>query len=678
MKVIDRIRRHRGFIRLLRLDALARTLNEPCGDPALRARLVSELTMRAWLYAGGGDWRAMAEREVVEAGWRSYGLAEGIQDKLTRWLCDQGTRRGYALPDLTDCDVVLVDFLKRDLGDYENAHGVIPFVVRGDGPDVDPVVILPFMLRTSDISRVMTADGLELRQLSAGVEHATQGLTGSGILKDGEALTVILTSLHDPGVILNGTSLGLPVIAAGYFRRKDVKPRALSVGLSGSLDHSGRLDVELRHANNAGAKAERLARYGIPVRIFAAGAGADAATDHWPVAQALDNCLEALGEKILMLEPEHRMPEEDPAVRLDAIQHGIHYGVISARQALEELGRIESSLAGRSDIHAEHHRLVVKSLQASALCHLGNARDSLRVAGELIGMRHEIGNEYIAEALVRQAVNMTDFADYAQAVDFADEAFRLARGLKLVERSEMELKAFSSRAQAMTSWALLDPAKREEARVTTLRAVEMAREVDSFSRTRDKNTPRNLVYAFLWHALHDPAQAMKYGAEIRKEVAGDQKSWLYYLRVRWLAAYRGLLTGVAVEWKFFEDQMPGIDDEGGWLFALCSKYRGALRAADGDLAGAATDFRASIKLLEKTDSSPLLAFLSATAGVQAAESMRDSACEMADQCMPVLDKMSDWYAEPRISAPAWVARLTGLREGRDPVNLPHPQLFYPY
>ncbi len=683
MRLLNHIRRHRGFIRLLNIEALSRALAEPCADPALRARLASELTVRAWLYAGGGDWASLPERGAVESGWRSFGLPESAQNLLTRWLCEQGARRRYALPDTVKTGSLFVDFLKRDMGDYEHAHGVMPFVFHGEHPDVDPVVVLPFMVRSSSVCRVTTADGKELPLLREGVERAMQGLVTCGHLKADAFFRVILTSLHDPGIKLEGQSLGLPVMVARYFMLKKVEMRALAVGLSGCLDHGGRLDVETRKANGTKVKAERLARYGIPVRVFAADAEAEFATESWPVAQDLQSSLESLCQQVLLLPPEHRRPMEDPGARLDAIGKGMRFGGISAQQALAELAHIETSLEDRSDCLTQHHQLVLKGLQASALCHLGRADDSARVTGELIRLRCELGAEYIAEALVRHAVNLTDFADYGQAVVYADDAFQVARHLCFHERSDVELKALSSKAQALTAWALIDSAKAAEARELSFKAVAMARALDSISPAAEKNVPRNLVYAYLWHALHDPASARGMEDDVREAAVSDAKTWPYFLRVRWMAGYRlARAGGATADWMRHENELPAADAEGGWLHALSCKYRGTLLAECGRWPEARQDFQVAASLLRLADSCPLLAFLGATAALQAGETLMRSCPEEARAhvhgALTMFRRMGDWFVAPELATPTWIARAEGLLAGSDVATLPDPQAYFPY
>lgn len=660
------------------LDGLVRALAEPCGDPAIRARLASELTIRGWLYAGGGDWERVVARETVESGWHKYGLPKKIQALLSAWLKGQQSLRSYQAPDLGGVSMVFHNFLRRDLADFENAHGVIPFVMKGEHTAVDPVVILPFMLEASNSSDIRTAEGISLTGLKDGVERARRGLVSLGALQVHESFVVILTSLNDPGTKLEGRSLGLPVMAAHYFRRKKVLPKALAVGLSGCLDHNGHLDVDTLHVGSSRAKADRMASFGIPMRIFPAGDDVVSVTKMWPLSQSLDECLSNLCQEVRTLPLTLMQPTQDSGVRLDGIGKGMRFGSMSAQHALVELDQIAGMLEGRTDCMAEHHLVTLKGLKASALCHLGRAKESHILAGEILSMRDAIGAIYIAEAMVRQAVNMTDFADYQQAVTFADDAFRLARSLSLVERRDMELKALSTKAQALTSWALIEPARAMEARDLSLKAVDIAREIDSISPEREKNVPRNLVYAFLWHALHDSGGAMVYGAAIRDEVTADPKSWSFYLKARWLGAYRALLTGVMIDWRLFEDEMPDDHAEGGWLFALASKYRGALRAATGDIQGALSDFEEATKLVDIPEQSPLLAFLSATAGVEAVALLGKSAHSMAEKCLPALRGLSGWYLEPRISSRAWELRLTGLLEGRDPNDLPNPQLYFPY
>ena len=696
--LIDRVRSNRGILRLLKLDVLRDMLKEPCGDTSIRARIASEITVRAWLLAGGAPWGSLPERASIEEGWSRYGLDASEVAALSGWLSGEYPMRSYAMSALRGqiSDVLFLGTLTRDLGNWETAQGVVPFVAIHEGLSIlSDVVLLPFItaeIAGAAITIVQAADGKPLEGLEEGAERARRALAECGALQHDRGLRVTLVTLTDPGpdVTLNGHSLGLPVIISHYLRHRACHPRCLTVGSSGCLGPGGRLDSSLVDSTSLASKAVCLDRCGVALSIMPEGCAAGGEdVRSWPTDKSLCEVLQKLLGEVLGLPASLRMSVhgidslEHVDGRLRGIEFGMRFGALPASIALAEITLIKQHLEIKRDVRSRHLLAGASGLQAAALCHMGRTLESRAVAGELVAIGKEIGCQYAAEALVRQAVNMTDFADYAMAVTYCDDAQKLSENLSILERADMQLEAVSTKAQALMYWGLINHRRVEESLILTRKSVEMARDLDGETPTEGrKNVPRNLAYLYLWHALHVPAEAASIENMVREAACSDAKTWPYFLRTRWLVAYRGARAGTPVDWMRHEFELPDQKDDEGWLLALALKYRGTLRASAGRLDEALDDFRGAISMMQLVESKPLLAFISATAAVQEGELlMNQFGAEVRDHLEKSLDVfrlMANWFNAPEISAARWIERVEGLLSGCPPASLPDPQRGFPY
>ena len=171
---------------------------------------------------------------------------------------------------------------------------------------------------------------------------------------------------------------------------------------------------------------------------------------------------------------------------------------------------------------------------------------------------------------------------------------------------------------------------------------------------------------------------------MRREIAGtvfaDPHSKAFFIRNRWLSAYRAHLEGNHLDWTSFEDELP--DERSGWLWSLSLKYRGTLRAVAGKIDAARDDFSQAIVLLKQIDSNPLLAFIGATAALQAAESVMANDPEQSSAhiaaALPVIDAFDGWFMADKLDASQWRARADAILACQSLVDVPNPQLHYLY
>lgn len=687
MPWIDDIRCHRGLIRLMSITELATALREPCADPAIRTRVASELTIRAWLLAGGCRWPLLPERSTVELGWTAYGLGNSNQAALAGWLEAQFESRTYdfALEPALDADNFGLQF-KDDLSVWRTAQGVVPYVSTSRGRLAN-CVLLPFALLPPVKTGAIEArgrDGFAFQELVQGLQDAYRALVGLDALGDREGLCVTFESVTDPGVPLRGRSLGLPVVIAAFIKSRFRSMPCLSVIASGCLDKRGAIDRERHDGVSLRRKANWMLRMGARCCILPDHDDLPIGIQKWPVGVALASHVERL-LAVAEVAPGYASPRQVEK-RFDEIGRGMRYGGITAQEAKNELIAITTHIKGKQGLLWQSLRLRGAGLLATAHCHLGNTDEAYRIANVAIvaGSGGFGDRRYLGEALVRQAVNLTDFGNYEKALSLCDSANKVAGTLNsYFDQLDLRLKATSTRAQALMFWGLIDVTKCQEALADAQMAVELAREYDGIDvADGERNVPRNLNYVGLWYALHDPIHAESVVRQYEAEIRTDHKNLSFYKRIRWLSAYRGLLGGKDVDWRSFEEDLPEENAEGGWLYMLSLKYRGALRAFSGDVSGARDDFSKAARLIDKYDQMPMLAFLGATVALQAGESLISAENELAIQYLAKskdgFGKMIDWFTAKEINASQWLARADGLLGGLPITTLPNPQKYYPY
>jgi hypothetical protein len=689
MDWVHKIRQDRGLIRFLHIQVLCGLLHKPIADPLLRSRIVAELTMRGWLLSGGGPWRDLPERIEICHAWQAYGLGPEASDALERWLESQIGQRAYEFPVISGISNNVVTLVKKDLGNWCCADGAFPVVARAGSAHFSSCTLLPFISEKTGsyhAAGVRTSSGEALEGLRGGLDQAVRVLRWLNVFSEQDHLRVTLFGLTGPRKEITGRSIGLPLLIAEYIKRFSRRPRSLALCSSGCIADNGQLDRDLTANGSLEVKAEWMKRCGITVRIFPDHSSSDKSAFTWPVSENLIAHLSNL--ESLACSDMHSAfrgvlrSAREIEDRLDKINVGMRFGKIGAHDAYRELNEMSSVLAVKTDVKSQRLRLHCDELIATACCHMGRTRESAMLTDRILEHAQDVGPYYVAEALVRQAVNMTDFADYARAVAYCDEAINLLPELKTPdERLDLELKAISSKAQALTYWSLVDEAYLSESLALTKHAVELAKDLDGdYPDNPERNLPRNLTYLHGWYALHRPLEAESMQRGIAGTVLADPHSAAYFMRNRWLSAYRAYLSGNYLDWLSFEDQLP--DEKTGWLWSLSLKYRGAVRAGAGKIDTAREDFSRAASLLKQIDSNPLLAFIGATAALQAAESLKNTDLEQSARyssaALPVFDAFDGWFKAAKLDAAKWRSRAEALLGLQSLEDVPNPQLHYLY
>ena len=724
-RLLQQIRTERSWIRLLRPECLVAVLQIPCGDPCIRSRIGSELILRAWLVAGGSGWQACPERELFRQGWRSLALPNRLHKSLERWLETQCESRSYSLPTkwIDTGGNGLVQRLREDLRNWEMANGVITLLASGNPSELPNALVLPFLMERGGSRHhrvVRTANDDPLPGLCTGVERANAAAKRLEYIRREDYPTIILHTLPSAASIpFHGASAGLAVLvrhALDHHEAYEITP--FTVAASGCLSPIGDLDIFLSEAD-IGRKASCLARVGAELVILPECANQVANVVYWPCAKNLKPFLDDLAEEVT---PESAAMEAPIDMRTDARQsfdymtempappasggkveetesrtdseiaddlartkRGMRYGSLPSFEARTDLVPLVEHLEQREDVRGRRLWVQAMALLASAECHLGNMPESTRICRKLLDKRAQIGRRLTAQTLIQQAVNLTDMAEYEQSNAFCLEALELAEELTdEVERLDLEMQAHGTRGQALMDWGLIDEAYREPANEALRDAEARARQLDSGDPgDQEQDLPRQLNYRFLWHALFSPESADAAFEDALAASGGDSQSRDFLMHIRWQAAYRAWLSGRPIDWRVFEHDLPAKNAAGGWLYCLARKYRGALRAAEGDTAGAMADFKAAVTLLEQEQGAPLLAFLGATAALQAGESLIKAAPDEAHRHLnaaaDLFRRRKDWFpAHPEISGSAWLDRAARFLRDANFNRMPQPQLHYPY
>ncbi|MBT3375863.1 MAG: tetratricopeptide repeat protein [Lentisphaerae bacterium] len=685
-QLLDRVREHRGTLRVLSLEALHQLSICQCGDPRLKDRIIAETMIRAWLLSGGGAWTESTMETRIGEAWHNAGITEEACGRFSSWLNRQQHERSYRLPD--SCEDVLPDQIVRcfvnDMDNWRTAHGMIVFIANGVDLELAGAVPLPFVIDDTTSQHealVRTASDLPLPGLDRGVQRANSLAREMAWIRDDRTPAIWLTTLDGScDVNLVGESAGLPVLTAHYLRSRDIELPPLSLGLSGTLKRNGTLDPMAVVPEQIREKARLLSEIGVATAILPDCNEPTAGVTFWPVGVALDSKFQDLAG---ILRPTTEQGDDlGREKELRNIENGMRYGSLPAKQAQDSVVKIVQAAKGRQDVRGRHCWAWAMINLAAAQCHLGKTTEASDTCQQLLASRHELGMRFTLRALVREAINLHDMADYRGAVDILDEAESLLPQLsEPVERTDLEMQIVGTRGQTYTFWAMIAPNKTDFAFQDIRRACQRARELDAGA-TLQKELPRDLCYQYQATALLRPRKANAVYQEARDMCDADAGSRDHFRRVRWLAAYRLLLTGFEPpDWSTFEFDLPDRKSEGGWVSRVALKYRGALRADAGDEPGAISDFREATELLELHDSNPLLAFIGATAALQAGESLRlhdeKAAIDFLRQAESVLEARQDWFSGELVGK-RWLERAQGLLAGNTPKGLPNPQLLYPY
>jgi len=691
------IRQHRARRRLLDPSRLVELLEEPCADTELRAQIAAELVVRAWLLSGDSQSTCAETEECLKRGLYALGLdAEDIA-ATTRWCSEQAERRTFTLPSpLHHSPLSLWQLVAFDLENWRTAQGFILFVPNPGSAEsgfAREGVALPFILDDTATARtglLRTVDDSPIgdESLTRAITVAHIVASKAGWLPSGRPAAVKLLTVRRAGDFpIEGESAGMAVLLALALRsgkRSEALP--LGFGTSGVLAENGCLVPGAHAPGELLAKEHLLRMMGIAHRLLPSGPRyVFADTVCLPPTQVADGLRASLDRIVPPISTEKAtgpLSLSEMETILADVQEGMRYGSVTATEAKARCERILGQVGSSTSVRASDLRIWATANLSSAECHLGHPERSGELCHSVVG-EPLCGPRFKAQALVRQAVSLTDMCRYEDAVRTAQEAMSLADILSsATERLDLKLQVTGSMGQALCYWALLDPSKTDDALKALQEGCSLATQLDGDCPTETPDLPRSLCYWYLAHALLRPTAAETVYQQVRDMCSGDPKTHEYLLRIRWLSAYRMLLLrqGLPTTLAGLDMELPSPAAEGGWLNQTAAKYRGALRAAQGDAKGACLDFEVAAKLAER-DRAPLLEFIGGTACLQAGRSLLPHVPDVAHgyltQAATIFKRRRDWFAG-LIEGAKWAEHAKTMGSGSTPASTALPQYFYPY
>jgi hypothetical protein len=641
-ELLQKVRCCRSLLPLLSDAALRELASTRCADRSLIEQIFAEAVFRSWLFQGGQSsggnkaepvWCDLLKKVAPDE--------QALERTLKSWLQSQIDRRSYEVPvDLHRGDLRQGGhLLSKNLDTWRNADGFITFVGNPEAGWIAEAVAMPFILRQTESGEgggARAFDGTEIAGLAPSVYAANHSaaLRASNGTRPGKYDIWLPTISGESVAYLGGASAGLPILLGISLKTKSLPLDPFAWAACGVLSASGGLDTSAQSEDTLRAKTRLLAAMGIR-RIIACGDGDD--IPQLPAVRIWtnDTHLEAgIGEMMEFAKTKAAVASSSLAQleeSLGRIDRHMHHGSLHPASAVEQLTEILETSGARNDLRSRELQNRTKLLLATAECHAGNPEKGSRWAQEAMDGRTQLGSFALGRGMIRQAVNLTDLGDYREAVAMAKRARDITSeaGLSPSQRLILEMEAAGTIGQALTFEGVTDPAARSPALDYLQRAVELAREFDA-GEAEARELPRDLCYLYQWHAFFDRSGCAEVWDQFQESAPAGHSSLDFIKRLRWLAAYRALLDGEAFDWKAFGHDLPNPSSAAGdWLYRLALKYRGALRAAGGETDGAIQDFGESVRLIEYSESAPILGLIGTMAALEAYRSLRKSHPEAA-------------------------------------------------
>lgn len=632
---LTEVRRSRSLLLLLGDEPLAELSRLRCADPFLRQQFLVESIFRLWLYPKASLERRLKLADLsnslwdlaAEPGWPSFRV-------VSTWLERSWEKRGFNVPEELGHGPAqrVGGLLRKRIDTWKNAAGIIPFVGLKD--DLSEAIVLPFDIRPSDQKegRILGGDASVIKGLTASLRTADS----SPSLKGARPSDIWLPDIDRiTAELLEGRSAGLPLFIAlrGYHQSNTLPPFALAA--TGILSENGLPDPLAQTAETVARKVRIAREMGIG-RILVAGPVGDCEP-----GMDLHACHSEsdLAHQLQLLDSEcsqrSTVCQGGPHAiqrRLGQIDHEMASASMAPAAAKEHLQALLEALKDQSDTFSTEVLAEVRLVLAAAECHLGNPKASSTLLDQVSANQSVLGEFSRTRALIRQAVNLIDFGRTREAASMLLDRLESIRRspLGVSQRLKLELDALGTAGQALTVLGLSEPGARAKARECLTAACELARQLDTPDSPRPE-LPQDLCYLYQWHAFFDRTGSAAVWNEFETVTPPEHSSWDFMKRLRWLAAYRALLEGDHFEWRHFEDDLPSRDSGNhiSWLYRLARKYRGALRAAAGDIEGGVDDFEEAVQLIPDSTAAPILQLLGVSVALAAARSLTAKAPETA-------------------------------------------------
>lgn len=617
----------RGLLRLMRIYRLAnllRWLTNPLADSDLVEEVAAECAVRAWLGRQAHPWFGVA----IPAGLVPLELDEQLHQWLRRNQDKRLMEYDGDRPGLGEPGSAFIEYFDQSLAMWSQANGFVPLVIQNDGHYVLEAIALPFAIRRRvrrDDPVVATADGFQgnVDGLRGAWDKAWQAAVEQKWVTEGDLLQARMLGLTPAMASLShGDSATMPFLVAIFQHVRRLRVPPLDWVASGGMDViSGQVSDRGYLLEEWNAKERLIESLGIakerqllPSSNLSQKEGAGNNLSQW--------------FRSIFGDYESHPNLEETNRELQQIDDLMSNGRPDLQVLASQLDGIRASIKKLSGLKWEACRSYAIKLRADLYCHQGSPDRCLELLPDLAATSSKQG----CEALIRIAVASTDLCRHETCERLCSSALDASSSLPDVERHEVNLRGYGTRGQGRMYKALeiSDQGLAESGRKDLEEALRLARELDEGESPGNWAQPRNLSYLLVWHALHHPDQAGDLYAEALKLALETNHGDGYVQRAAHLARYRALLSGGNTKLSWWPNEDPPIPDTAdGWLAATALKYRGAYRAAMGDIGGAKSDFEHASEIL-KPVGGWLLAFIRSTVLIESAHSLRQLGSEYVE------------------------------------------------
>ena len=661
--------------------------------PALHSYLAAEALLRQWLYRGRCPQilidvaRRFVPPEVMSA----------FSDAFLPRRDGSGDEEALRAPLQFETELATEtwSFLVKRIHAFRKAHGIIPVRIESEA------VAIPFTLCGTDTSddciwdlypRPVTGWNEVAGELWEALGSAYRVELGCDLGEQGRKdhdLVCDLTAADEQrgGIKLRGGSFALPIwLAVQRETKLDFSP--IEVLATGAI-RSGHVDsVRAIHA-----KLDLAQRIGVRLFIapgIASGEGVLGLASPELLKNVFSSIATALGNTGLS-----NLSEESATAQLVEVDDKVRRGQISYGDARTKVIRCLDWLSKcQSDELIAEAILRGQMLLSSIENHCGHPERGEQLCQAALKQVRDPDRVLALEAGVSHAVSLCDRGDLENAEQLGR---KLRDQVGTVTNSTLRLVAdmFSAGNLAETLlYRALRETRNDAAAAESLHLFRESLRINQRllksegSGQRRYQVAKSATRVALWHALLRPEETASKLAEARALIAGfpnvdTTASEQHLRRIQFLGGYRQwLLTSHIVDY-FEKWQLPEIlrADET-WVEATARKYRGSLRAAAGDNAGAHQDFVHAQQALTAINDRPLFRFIGGTVAVQAGESLGPKSSLGQDHLQTAValfraSELNGWSSGP-VRAELWRLRAEALLAGRDGASLPHPQLSFPY
>jgi hypothetical protein len=529
----------------------------------------------------------------------------------------------YAESGCSPTSIAIEDAMRRRLLSFRRAHGIIPLVVRENGPAF-PV---PFQItqRRGYCGTCLDVDGNPVNEWSDIIAPILETLdTSEGV----KILCSLPDGLGSAGFADNG--IALPVALGLYNLAHYAEINPLEVLATGALSE-GCVDA----AVEVEAKVELARKMGVQVWVQTSPCDKDANAPHHVLAlanaQPLKRALDAIRANLA----ESGIARATARHAREIIARYFHLPPSSAASIQDAINAIKRNIEVLADEDNEYLLPSIADgylLLASLYNHAGDAKSAAKVLDGVESLLKG-DNVRLCKLYAQKVVALTDLGNLKEAENLGRKARAIANRLDILVPGQAEVLIETT--GSLGGEALLHKALRtgdlrdsDECYGLLSRTLDVAEDL-SRAGYQTTHVDSDLWHAksaarfVLWHAFFEPTKISERVNEVRPAVEAPLAAGKYdvsgeYLkRTHFLGGYRALLKGEPPSVKqFLSWELPSLERGAPeWVLATALKYRGALKAHFKQ-PDAKADFEEAARLLQHTQQ-PVLRIILWSIAVQA-------------------------------------------------------------